>query len=535
MITGQQDFGVRFGRPDLNSLVVVAKSLVSGSVTVEVAGQTVTVELTAIGTDAPIGHPYYEKQAGFVGSKTISGLETYKFYSYTATQNGNSFSATTITAPAIDDDFIVIPITCDNIESVNAHQDGVGGYTQIRAIAEANPTKGVYLLHIDDHYGYMDYCALDDATTGATGHKVTAATASDGDTVYDFSLGAFAAFGLFSETGNAYCTKPQDDDRQWCMRNLPVLPSMGDHDAGADDMGWNIDPSVAGLSKFTNSQVVWNAFLAPFQGDNLLANTQAWSHTLGCLKIVAPDAISLARGQATTGVALPTGDLYSSAQVVKLIEALDDSEVPFKILSMANGIRYMQDTDPVTEFNAGAQHAIGGNSGFVRYPAVAHADYAQLMTDVGGLMTKSSCNGKMGVLISVHGDHHMAKVVEHKNTDGVNDEWFYGVNVGTINGSVNFDSSVVTVGTAVNGSTPMMADGVYDPTNVDNSGHRWWVVPFSVYGSREIKEIEVDFMDYQGTTLWNKKFTERSMNDAIDVDFNVSEKGSSGSESGVGI
>ena len=523
---GQESFGIRFGKPDTDSIAVVVCSLDTGDITIDVDGVgTATITLAAgqaIGTSGGT-----LPQAGYVNSATISGLDVYTKYTYTATQGSNTINGYFWTAPEIDDDFILIPITCDNIESLNAAQDGVGGYTQLKQIAQNNPNKGVYLLHIDDHYGYMDLCALDDDTTGTTGHKVTGATAADGGTVYDYALGAFAAFGLFSILGNNYCTKPQNDDRQWCMRNIPVLPSMGDHDAGADDMGWNVDPAVAGLSQFTNSQVVWNAFLAPFQGDNLLANTQAWSHTLGCVKIVAPDAISLASGQGA-GVALPTS-IYGSTQVTNLIAALDDSTAPFKLLAMANGIRYLDDLTPVSEFNAGAQHAIGGNPTFINgYPTAAHADYAQLMTDAGGLMSKSSCNGRGGVLIAAHGDHHAAKVVRHASTAGTNDEWFYSVSVGTINGSINFDMSNVVTDVAVDGSMPEMAEGIY-------TNHDWWVVPFYVYGSREIKEIEVEFLDRVNNLKWNKKFTERSMNDAIDVNFNVIANGSGGSDSGAGF
>ena len=89
-----------------------------------------------------------------------------------------------------------------------------------------------------------------------------------------------------------------------------------------------------------------------------------------------------------------------------------------------------------------------------------------------------------------------------------------------INGSINFRNNTITVGTAVDGSTPKMAEGGY-------TEHKWWVVPFYVYGSREIKEIEVDFLDMNGNSLWVTpdgdlyKFTERSMNEAVGVNVNV--------------
>ena len=521
----QQAFGIRFGKPKTDSIVAVGCSLVTGDITITFDGGSANITLSATEVIGDVGGTL--PQAGYVNTVTISGLQPYTKYNYTATQNGNTISGYFWTAPEIDDDFILIPITCDNNTSLGG--DPAGGYTQVKVIAKANPDKGVYFLHIDDNYGYMDLCALDDDTTGTTGHKVTGVNASAGGTVYDYALGAFSAFGLFSTAGNSYCTATHNADRQWCMRNIPVLPTMGDHDAGADDMGWNVDPAVAGLSQFTASQVVWEAFLAPFQGAKLTANTQNWSHTLGCVKIVAPDAISLASGQGVDA-AYPTS-VFGTAQVTDLIAAFDDDTVPFKILALANGIRYL--TDNGLEFNDGSQHALGGNPTFVGgHETAAHVDYAELLTDAGGLMSLPSCNGKSGALMSVHGDHHMAKVMRNASAEGTFNEWFYSINVGTINGSVNFGKTGMSDGMVVDESTvEILRSG---SLTGGANGHDWWVVPMYVYGSREIKEIEVDFMDRNGATLWNKKFTERSMNEAIDIDFNPNANGSGSDTGGLG-
>lgn len=519
---GQQTIGIRFGKPTANSIAVVGCSLSSGNITVTVNGASTTITLSQLGTD------HTADQAGFVGDATISGLTAYTKYNYTATQGSNSVSGYFWTAPESDDDFILIPITCDN----NTSNGGVpaGGYSKVKSIAAENPGKGVYFLHIDDHLGYLDSNLVDDGGIYAVSDPIGPTNTAK---VFDYALGAFAAFGLYGESGNAYCTWGHNADRIWCMQNIPVLCQWGDHDAGDDDMGWDIDPAGAGgpptaADKYTNCKSVYDAFCQPFAGTDIDgANSKAWEHGLGCIKIIAPDGITQASGDGGTPAQtdMPT-TVFGSTQIGNLITACDDEDYQFKIMPMMYGIRYLDDNGH--EFNDGAQHAIGGNPTFTGgAPTAAHADYAELFTDAGGLMTKASCNGRQGVFMTVHGDWHGAKVVRNRSTAGANDEWFYSISVGTINGCVNFETSGITVDTPVDESTPEMVDGTA-------LGHDWWVVPFYVYGSREIKEIEISFLDKDGTELWLRKFTARSMNDAVAIDANVSANGSSG-VSGAGL
>lgn len=513
----QQNIGIRVGKPEIDSVVVVGCSLTGVDIVISVDGVgSFTITPSQLGTD------HTPDQAGFVGNVTITGLSAYTKYTYTATQGNNSVSGYFWTAPDADDDFILMPITCDNNTSLSGSASG--GYPQVRAIAEANPNKAVYFAHIDDHYGYPDLNQVDDGgiyvTSGGNAAHNTAL-------VFDYALGVFAAFGLYG-SANAYCTWGQDADRIWCMQNIPVLPQWGDHDCGVNEMGWAVDPTdntgtPSPLTQFTNAKAVWDAFLLPLQGAAISTGTNAWEHTLGCIKLIAPDGITNGSGDGT-GTTKPTGDVYGSTQVTDIINSCDDS-IPFKMLLMQYGIRYK--LDPPTAQSSGAQNPIGGNEGFTT-PIAAHADYAQMMTDVGGLMTKSSCNGRSGVLIAVHGDYHVAEVARNANTQGTNDEWFYSINVGTINGSVNFNTAPLTAGDSADGSVIEYIEGTLGNSN-------WWVVPFYVYGSRDIKEIEVNFMDKNGATLWNKKFTERSMNDAIDVYFNVNANGSGSDVGGLGL
>lgn len=539
---GQQAFGIRFGAPAASSINVVGCSLTAGSITVSVDGVGDTaITITEIGTD----NTPTQDRAGYVGNATISGLAPYTKYTYTATQGSTSYTGHFWTAPAATDDFILFGITCDNNGSVMPG-DGTppGGYKYLREIAEANPTKGCYIAHIDDHLGYTDASTIDDSA--GTGHVCTSIPAKTSSLEYDYALSAFAAFGLYSESVNAEGLFGQHEDYIWCMRNIPCLCQWGDHDCGDNEMGWQYDPTdnttvsrdPSPKTAFDNSTAVWNAFLDPFRGTAIDAgNSEAWAHTLGCVKIIAPDGISKGSGDGTAGVgdrARPT-TIFGNTQVDNVITACDDSSVPFKILLMMYGIRYLDDHNPITAQNSGAQNPLGGNevdlTASAILPQAAHPEYARLFTDASSLMTKATCNGRDGVLFTLHGDDHKGLVLRNRNDQGTNQEWFWSFNAGTITGSQNFGQDAVA-GDIVDG-TEMKAGSIFDG---DFSAlGRLWYLRLDVYGSRPLKEVEI--RSFQGARnlsldpvlLWAGKFVEkRGGNDAHDLDVDLSFISSSG-------
>jgi len=439
------------------------------------------------------------------------------------------------TAPRIDDDYIIIPITCDNNSSLTGGSPVVGGWSQVRAIAEANPDKAVYLMHVDDILGYNDTFSIDD---GNVDGYVSPQSDYDG-WEYGYALASLAAYGLFDSTNADTFSAPyidwgQQADRRWCYRNCPMLPQKGDHDSGHNEMSWDIVKTddvtsiTGGLATpkkaYDNSKVVYDAFLKPLQGasiQNLDTGANHWHHTLGCLKIVSMDAMTNGSGDAVKNEAWtrPT-DIFGANQVADSIAQMD-VVLPFKMMPFANGIRYVgaDDPHPSAPLPPGTAHKnrLGAQNPFGDNPSVgdglgssipAHAEYRQLFTNAGGLMDLDNTNGTDGVFFTVHGDWHSSKVTYNHSNTGDFDESFTSISVGTINGSVNFYGSAWDVpGNTFDGSTIDYADGGL-------FSNEWWVCPLFVYGSRAIPEIEAVVYDMNNNVLWNKKFVANSGNQA---------------------
>jgi hypothetical protein len=517
----QQKIGVRCGRPEKTSITFIVCSLSSSDITIVVDGQVHTVPVSAIGTDQPV----VRAQAGYIGNVMIGGLSPYTKYTYKVYQDdfivsnddkGKPFYFWT--APELDDDFIVVPVTCDNNTSLTNGTAVVGSWAEIRKIAEANPSKGVYIMHVDDILGYNDAYAMDDGQADYVSSELSGA--SYGGWEYDYALGAMSAYGLYDSssatpTWAEYIEWGQQADRVWCYRNCPMLPQKGDHDSGHNEMSWDIDrtdnvtlidgKTVTAFKDYEGSLPVYDAFLKPLQGASIRnadVNANHWHHTLGCLKIISMEAMTNGSGDAVDGVSptRPT-NIFGANQVSDSIDQCD-VVIPFKMLPFANGIRYVADLfgGDAHKNQLGSQNPFGDNPS-IAGGIPAHAEYRQLFTNAGGLMDLDNTNGVNGVMFTVHGDWHSAKVQRNQSTTGVNNEDFYSINVGTVNGSVNFAGELIPLAT-FDGSTVEMSAGA------QQFGNEWWYTPMYVYGSRPTKEIEVEFKDMNGNMLWNKKFVE---------------------------
>lgn len=506
-------FALRFGYSNGSTIEVVAHSLSSSNVSINVSGVGTTLfsAMAQLGTDSG---STANTEAMFYEAKTISGLSPLTQYSYTATQDGNTLTGTFYSAPTSEDsDFSFFAGTCDNIESLGGVPAGM--YTHIRDYMENGALPTVGLLHVDDHYGYMDWNAADDGT-----HSVAGAAAYQSGEVYEYAVGASAALGLLDEGGNAYCTAGHNVDRQFVYNNLPVWPQKGDHDSGVDDMGWGVNPAGVGLptTQYTNSKVVWDAILEPLQPPPVDgSNSEAWGFAVGPVYIAAVDAITNGTGDGSSSAAPTT--VLGTTQIDSVLTAMDNTS-PFKILGMANGIRYLSATKT--------------NQNGAQYPLSLHAaEYARLFTASGNptksLMDNDNTNGVNGTMLVVLGDYHGLKFQYNKKAGTLN-EWFYSINLGTLTGATNF--KVVPATTEYDGSTVEYSDGpaVHATTN------DYWCVRFDVYGSRYPKELHAVAIDKNGDEVFSRKFVHRiTMNDGVPVstatfDKKVSMSGTDGFE-----
>lgn len=525
----QQAFGFRRSVATADAgCVVVCLSLSNADMIVSCNGQTKTIQAsggdatwTDVGTDAPVGHFANGAQLGYVANVTLTGLSANTNYTYTVSQGGTEYSANIYVVP--DDeltDFTLFFNTCDHSTTFGGG-DTPGYYQYIRAYTEADdglPVAGI--LHVDDHYGYIDYTKPDDSA--GTGHYFSA----DGGAAYpyqtaleyDFALGYFAAFGLLEDATDPYVKFGHDEDYIWCLRNLGVMPQWGDHDTGANEMGWNTNPAIS--TGFTNAKAVWDLVMKPLIAaeisscQNLDTTAYHWYKDIGPVRVVCLDGITNATGDATDpwvndGTAVGPTTLFGNNQIDDCLSALKVSK-PFKLLGLTYSIRHMGDvTTGLTSKNAGgAQNPLADEMA---------TEYARLFTDADGIMGSPHCNGQFGTLVALHGDIHVCHAYKNENTDGTNDEWFYSIGVGTGTGSINFENFFnLQAGDSYNGSTVELFQ-------TTPGGHSYYGCRLDVYASRYPKEMIVGLYDMTNTELWRKKFVSgRGGNDAHSVDNDLS-------------
>lgn len=510
----QIPISVRWGYSDGTSIKVVISSLSSSDVTIIIDGISsfVLSSMAAVGDDVPISGT----EAFFADSTTVTGLSAFTKYTYTAIQDSNSVSGEFYSAPSASDDFTIFGVTCDNTLSIGGIAPGM--YEHIKTYTESGVLPTVALIHIDDHLGYVDFNGTNDSA--GTGNQITIANsfAWEAGTEYDYAVGAAASLGLYENDSDDFVAAGNNSIRQWCLLNIPVWPQWGDHDAGFNDIGWSSKPtdnvgippggSATYLSCFTNAESLWGKILEPLAPPKIDgSNSKAWGANLGCLYVASPDAI-------TTGAATTVGTndaapdtIFGNTQIDSLLSALDNDQ-PFKVLGLANGIRYLTGTPPHT-----------GNDG-AQLPLNLHAtEYPRLFTDTGNaelsIMENPKTNGQVGTLFTIHGDNHVLKAQINENTDGTLPEQFCSFNMGTLTGSSNHDATAVGPAGAT-GTNVFYSEGT-------NIGDNKWCIRLDVYGSKSPKEVRVFLLDNTGAEVYSRKFAQyRTVNIGVDIDADVS-------------
>lgn len=491
----KQDLAIRLGYATSTTIKVVGHSLVGADIVITVSkdGSTVSTltldAMTQLGTDG-LGTP---TEAFYYDSGVITGLSSFTTYTYTAVQSGNTISGSFTTSPSDTDDFCFFAGTCDGIGNINGDTTEAGMYTHMKDYADSADSLPIAgLIHCDDHYGYMDVNTVDDGT-GVDGYHISGALGNSNSLVYELALGAGAALGLYDDAGSNFaCDAGNNADRVWAMRNIPVWPQWGDHDGGDNETAWSTPKGAS----YTSAKVIWDAILRPLAPPDIDAgNSYAWGFTLGCVYMCAPDAITTGSGDAADGTAAPT-TILGNAQIDSVLAAMNNTS-PFKVLGLSNGIRHLNGTPGTND--AGAQN-----------PLSLHAtEYPRLFTADTGLMGLASTNGVDGTFFTLQGDYHGLKFQRNLNTDGDNAEDFYSINLGTLNGSANFDCAAFN-GVTYSGTTVEYAEGA-------SGGNDQWAVRFEVYGSKPNKEVYVFLMDKLGNDVFVRKFMNSQGNKAVTV------------------
>ncbi len=503
---------IQFGYCSESGVITyVGKSLSAANIVVTLNDGSVDTltSMAEIGIDSGSGS---KPRAGYIDNGSFSGLSRFTTYTWSATQGANTITGSFLTNPSDTDDFCMWAKTCEQSGHTIHMWNVVKDYQESEG---ALPCAG--FIHPDDN-GYWD-SSLPNGTTLAYQSTITSGNKIK---VFDYAISAFNDAGLYD--GDSFATYGQDQERLWGRRNINLLPSWGDHDAGLNEMGWNVDPAVAELTRFTNSSVVWDAVMQPLSPPTIagaVANgDKSWSGTVGCLEIMALDGISKGSGDGNwpTAIKAPTV-VYGNQQIDNFLDAVEASTQPFKLMPMNYSIKY---NDVRSSADASLSELANNPLKDFRLD-----EFARLFTESGNakksLMDNPKTNGLRGHLATLHGDAHVASCVMHKGaayTDNLPESWL----------------SVSLCGFTDKGGQPLNTDIVngyiYDGSEVkyvDKAGeYDSFCCRIEVYGSKALREIHFVYLGSkaggEGVELWTEKLVEkRGMNEthAISADLEI--------------
>ena len=430
---GQKPFEVRTGNPQPDGVTFAIWSLSSGGVTLTVNGIDYPVALSPVGADRGTAAPGGQTTAGYVGSQVISGLPGgFKQWAYSASQAGSLVAGTFYTLPGRFDTFSFTMGTCEEAFETIEQDSGCAGsirnsmWEYVETIIGNIESPYVGHLHCDD-LAYIDGISVDD--TNGTGHKSSGfpkTTLKE----YDYALGYFSQAGLLQDATepNLYVSYGHRAARQKCMANGWYIPQWGNHEFAGFEGTFAASHSVPGSSgnsyhKTLNGfdgagLVVYDALFAPLEPPHPLASpadtiARLWGIDLGPIRIVGPDNIT---NNVSDTVTPANNVIFGSNQITDILAALD-TDAPFKIFFTQHALRKLSTT--------GYDHW----DMFSNQPV----EYAQLFTDAGGIMSKTSLNGSNGTFINVFGDSHRGSVRRMQGTQGTFAEYFYDIACASMN------------------------------------------------------------------------------------------------------
>lgn len=551
----QLDLSVRSGHATATTVKVNVVSLYDGvanggnDVVIAVGGiGNTAVVLTRFGTDRGSADPGGQTWAGSQGSATVTGLAANTQYTYTATQGARSSTGSFRTALDDSHDGVAFFVGCDKSDGANS----IPGYYQfMHTYALTNPVYA--MVHHDDH-GYVDNGNVDD--TGYTGRKCTG---NPRTTLlqYDYAVAYMAHLGLLGNPGIARIATGHDLDRQWCFRNINLLPQWGDHEF-SNNFSWDaVENPASSPTLFAAAKAVWDKIMLPLQppcrGSGIaLIDTSAnhWAADIGCVRIIAIDGITNSSSPALVPpsingvVSYDTDDVahvcYGANQVKDIRNGMNVS-APFKILTTWLGSRILGPvhSDPAPPYIGGFQRS---GSKQPHYD-VARLEWQKLFTETAdrtaetpsvahSVMNNNKTNGILGNTVILHGDEHLGRVVKNYAPayTGQAAENLYQITMGSINNlnAVPVDQDVSAIGhvftpassqpgySHVNGTTPVATQEFLDTevqvttdtTPVSGYDNLFLGCRVEIYGSRLPKEMHIYLNGDADQTLWSHKWVQ---------------------------
>lgn len=450
---------------DVVSVVVNGVTYVSGT----------DFTLTARGTDAGVGFP---DQACWSGLLTVTGLSPFTRYTWTVSQtvSGTNYTdnGSLLSAARKTDKFVTGFAGCDNNTTLTNQNNNnpftVPGFWQhYAAYMQDSTNPELAAIPFVDDLGYASSKNVQDTGWSTTGATELVATGVPYTTLkeYDYCLAYMACIGMLGPdtlseadlgiTGFLIIAWGRETNRTYCRKNANILPQFGDWEF-MNDMGWDAPVTDYPNPRFVSAGVdgvgktAWDAFYglmqppAPAGATDAVANH--WVCEIGSLTIATFDAISNSSTTGTIAYNPPTAitTMLGTAQIVDILTEIQTYNNPFTLLGMSNSVRYLGAGPDYSESSYGAQHPIYNH---------CLAEFQRLFTQTGqnppSLMNHRCTNGVNGTLLLAQADHHWGQVVHWKKaayTDN-NEENFYTLQVGTTNGSSNFNSLEGVVGETV--------------------------------------------------------------------------------------
>lgn len=483
------------------------------------------------------------------GLVTVTGLDPFTRYSWTVTQGSDSDSGSFMTTPEPGSDFILPVASCDStayspVWSREKSQTGI--YPLYKRLAEKAdpPVPGIFWI---DDYGYVDTAAVDDSA-GNTGLATTATpqTLDAGNEEYNYALGWIAFFGMCGgdevdpNVGTAGLTLwGRAKERAWCRKNLNLYFQWGDHEF-INDFGWDSDKKTGmnagdplptamcssgiGVQDGAGFLVFERLFglLRPDPDDaiptysaSIMRDSVAkhWCAKMGDVLLVAPDFLTRCQGN-YVGTIIPTGTtattVYGNNQIDDMLDMVDAVRAPFTFFGMANGLRYPQNNGGTSDYPIGfMQEWLNGT----QHPLYDYkrTEFDRFISASGNtpksIMDNPFTNGAYGTTLFFHGDYHRAHAyrLARPASTGVLDEVLYSINVGTVNGSINF--AATTEGEPGNSNNWVGVEVVgKDLDGTDNRSQ--WGLYAHVKGSAQPKQVEVHLTREDYVDFWTKNFAQ---------------------------
>lgn len=413
-------------------------------------------------TWAQYGTDHTPPQAFFYGHVTINqGLVEGERFPYYVSQLGKVYKGSFACLPESGQDWLACFTTCDsNIDLFNDGSNPMGWYREMRRIVGESDKLFIGTFHMDDAFGYLDNQSIDDSAATGLVHSEYPTTPANSLTPlgYNYAVSFAAPMGLLSDA-NVRTSFGHDPDRIWFYRNSNLLIQWGDHDTGANEMGWNIDTAVD--TRFSLSENLWSTLIVPTQPAALSATSKAWTLTVGDTMFIMPDFISNGTGDATdtansfidgTG---PTRllDQAVNSQIDDILSAIDAGSAKYHLMGMQDSWKYL--STPRSKNNAGAQNPIKN-----LIPTEAEKLFLESGNTPPSLMDNPKTNGTDGTLLLLMSDHHWPHVVKHESpaAGGLLAESFCGVCAATVCYSTIFpNANKIRTGTEFDNSTLLYA------------------------------------------------------------------------------